>query len=147
MVAGPIANNTPIIVSAISLVFVICTLYLCWRIRSEKSLVRELKAAGLANFEEGNPECINPELTMDEQAELLPYDRKFEFPRARLKLGKQLGTGEFGIVMKAYAQGILPYEDETAVAVKMVKRMADNEVGIFIVCRSKVRLFVEMREK
>lgn len=59
----------------------------------------------------------------------MPYDKKYEFPREKLKLGKQLGAGAFGIVIKGIAQGILPYEDETIVAVKMVKQMADNEVG------------------
>lgn len=116
-------------VIAVILVLVICTVYLCLRIRRERRLFRELKAAGLANFEEGNPDSINPELALDEQADLLPYDKKYEFPREKLKLGKQLGAGAFGIVIKGIAQGILPYEDETIVAVKMVKQMADNEVG------------------
>lgn len=35
-----------------------------------------------------------------------------------------------GVVIKGIAQGILPYENETIVAVKMVKQMADNEVSI-----------------
>lgn len=43
--------------------------------------------AGLTHFEEGALECLNPELTVDDQAELLPYDKKWEFPRERLKFG------------------------------------------------------------
>ena len=39
------------------------------------------------HFEEGALDCINPDLTVDDQAELLPYDRRWEFPRDRLKLG------------------------------------------------------------
>lgn len=54
----------------------------------------------LDNFDKGNPESLNPDLPVDEQAELLPYDRKWEFPRDRLKLGKQLGAGAFGRVLK-----------------------------------------------
>ncbi|KAF7410024.1 hypothetical protein HZH68_004405 [Vespula germanica] len=86
---------------------------------------KELLETGLMHFEEGALECLNPELTVDDQAELLPYDKKWEFPRERLKLGKQLGSGAFGVVMKAEAQGI--YEDEaiTTVAVKMVRRTTD----------------------
>lgn len=102
-----------------------------------------MKAAGLFNFEEGNPDGINPDLALDEQAELLPYDKKYEFPREKLKLGKQLGAGAFGVVVKGLAQGILPYEDETTVAVKMVKQTADNEVIIMIYtifCKSNVGL-------
>lgn len=116
-------------VAALILVLVICTIYLCLRIRRERKLLRELKAAGLANFDEGNPDSINPELALDEQADLLPYDKKYEFPREKLKLGKQLGAGAFGVVVKGFAQGLLPYEEETTVAVKMVKQTADNEVN------------------
>lgn len=45
---------------------------------------------GLSNFEKGNIENINPELGIDDQAELLPYDRKWEFPIEKLKLGNKL---------------------------------------------------------
>lgn len=83
---------------------------------------KELMEAGLMHFEEGALECLNPELTIDDQAELLPYDRKFEFPRNKLKLGKQLGSGAFGVVMKAEADGIVEEGTATTVAVKMVRR-------------------------
>lgn len=33
-------------------------------------------------------ENINPNLSLDDQAELLPYDKKWEFPIEQLKLGK-----------------------------------------------------------
>lgn len=59
----------------------------------------------------------------------MPYDKKYEFPKEKLKLGKQLGAGAFGVVVKGLASGILPYEEETTVAVKMVKQTADNEVS------------------
>lgn len=114
---------------AVILVLVICTIYLYLRTRRDRRLLRELKATDLANFEEGNPDRINPDLALDEQADLLPYNKKYEFPREKLKLGKQLGAGAFGIVIKGTAQGIVPFEDETTVAVKMVKQMADIEVG------------------
>ena len=75
----------------------------------------------LDNFDKGNPESINPDLPVDEQTELLPYDKKWEFPRERLKLGKQLGAGAFGRVLKGEATGILGEEAMTTVAVKMVR--------------------------
>lgn len=50
---------------------------------------KELMEAGLMHFEEGALECLNPDLTVDDQAELLPYDKKWEFPRELLKLGEQ----------------------------------------------------------
>ena len=49
-----------------------------------------MNIAGLANFEKGALDSINPELPVDEQAELLPYDKKWEFPRDKLKLGESL---------------------------------------------------------
>jgi FMS-like tyrosine kinase 1 len=49
-----------------------------------------LTIAGLANFEKGAMDSINPELPVDEQAELLPYDKKWEFPSDNLKLGESL---------------------------------------------------------
>lgn len=119
------------ILGVIALILILAgsTIYLCLRIKRERKLTSKLKAAGFASFEEGRPDSINPDLALDEQAELLPYDRKYEFPREKLKLGKQLGAGAFGIVLKGLAHGISPYEDETVVAVKMVKRMSNDEVS------------------
>ncbi len=44
---------------------------------------------------QGNPEKINQQLTMDEQIELTPYDKRWEFPRHRLKLGSSNSTFQF----------------------------------------------------
>nr|XP_033203848.1 vascular endothelial growth factor receptor 1 isoform X1 [Bombus vancouverensis nearcticus] len=96
--------------------------YFTIKIRREKTMRKELMESGLMHFEEGAVECLNPELTVDDQAELLPYDKKWEFPREKLKLGKQLGSGAFGVVMKAEAEGICENEPITTVAVKMVRR-------------------------
>ena len=43
-----------------------------------------------------------------------------------LTLGKQLGSGAFGVVMKGVAKGIVDGEENTTVAVKMVKKNADH---------------------
>ena len=40
-----------------------------------KKCFRVLTAAELDLFERGDPESINPELGVDEQADLLPYNR------------------------------------------------------------------------
>jgi hypothetical protein len=42
---------------------------------------------GVKKLLEGNPKEINNKLPMDEQTELLPYDKRWEFPRNRLTLG------------------------------------------------------------
>lgn len=103
-------------------------------------------------FVKGNPDSINPDLPIDEQTELLPYDRRWEFPRDQLKLGKvgefsrnltcvnnllhslmstgkQLGAGAFGRVVKGEAVGIDNSEPVTTVAVKMV-RSQGNMFGL-----------------
>ncbi|CAH0759252.1 unnamed protein product [Diatraea saccharalis] len=101
-------------------------IYLTWKIMKEKKFRKELAAAGLLYFKEGVTKSLNPDLGIDEQAELLPYDEKFEFPPEKLTLGKQLGAGAFGVVYKAEARGIINAEETTPVAVKMVKKTADN---------------------
>lgn len=83
--------TTITIVLSLILLLLIATVYLCWRVRKARRTIKALKKAGLANFEEGSPDQINPDLELNEQADLLPYDKRFEFPREKLKLGQQLG--------------------------------------------------------
>ncbi|XP_059350091.1 vascular endothelial growth factor receptor 1-like [Daphnia carinata] len=69
----------------------------------------------------GNPDGIDPNLPIDYQTEFLPYDKRCEFPKKRLRLGKQLGKGCFGEVYKAEAVGLKGSEETvTTVAVKKV---------------------------
>ena len=60
-----------------------------------QKLRQQLTKAGLMHFEEGAIENLNMDLGVEDQAELLPYDRKFEFPREKLKLGKSFRNLEF----------------------------------------------------
>ncbi|XP_053666437.1 vascular endothelial growth factor receptor 1 [Anopheles marshallii] len=113
---------------------VMVSLFYC----KKKKEVKAMKEAGIVNFEEGNLGIYNPELALDEQADLLPYNTEYEFPKERLKLGKQLGTGAFGVVMKATATRIMVNEDETTVAVKMVKKQTDNEVMRALISELKI---------
>ncbi|CAH1182641.1 unnamed protein product [Phyllotreta striolata] len=114
------------IIAILFLALVALGIYLFIRVRTERRLKREMRLLGLANFEKGAVENINPELGIDDQAELLPYDKKWEFPIDQLKLGKQLGSGAFGVVLKGEAKNIVDTEPVTTVAVKMVKKNADN---------------------
>ncbi len=59
----------------------------------------ELNSADIALFLHGDPSSINPSLPVEEQATLLPYDDQVEFPRERLRLGQQIGSGAFGRVV------------------------------------------------
>ncbi|KAG8237702.1 hypothetical protein J437_LFUL017705 [Ladona fulva] len=87
--------------------------------------MNELTSREITAFHEGTLSRLNPDLEIDEQAHLLPYNKCFEFPREKLTLGKQLGNGAFGVVVKAEAQDIIEDEPTTTVAVKMVKSHAD----------------------
>ncbi|CAN9506272.1 unnamed protein product [Ophioblennius macclurei] len=49
------------------------------------------------------------------------YNRKWEFPRENLELGKELGSGAFGMVVHATAYGINKPGVSQPVAVKMLK--------------------------
>ncbi|XP_044741041.1 fibroblast growth factor receptor homolog 1-like [Chrysoperla carnea] len=51
----------------------------------------------------------------------LPIDVEWEIPRSLLTLGKSLGEGAFGKVVKAEAQGLIKQDSSTIVAVKMLK--------------------------
>ncbi|KAJ9583946.1 hypothetical protein L9F63_021720, partial [Diploptera punctata] len=77
LVSGIIACVITLVVVIIILIMKIC---------KERRLRKELDVAGLSTFVQGAMENINPELPVDEQAELLPYDKKWEFPRDKLKL-------------------------------------------------------------
>ncbi|PSN38782.1 hypothetical protein C0J52_18676, partial [Blattella germanica] len=77
------------------IILIIMIVVLCVKIRRERKLREELNVAGLANFVQGAMESINPEMPVDEQAELLPYDKKWEFPRDKLKLVELLVIVEY----------------------------------------------------
>ena len=56
--------------------------------RREKRLRRELRRNAEYLFNEGNVDQINPDSQINEQAELLPYDRRWEVDRRRITLGE-----------------------------------------------------------
>lgn len=47
-------------------------------------------------------------------------------------------AGAFGVVIKGVAQGIVPYEEETTVAVKMVKANTDDEIMRALISELKI---------
>ncbi|KAI9557942.1 hypothetical protein GHT06_014694 [Daphnia sinensis] len=70
----------------------------------------------------GNVSQLNAQSPIEEQVEFLPYDKRWEFPRSRLKLGIELGTGCFGRILKAEAVGLKDCDESVkTVAVKMVR--------------------------
>jgi FMS-like tyrosine kinase 1 len=79
---------------------------------------------------------------LNDQADLLPYDSKFEFSENKLRLGKQLGSGAFGIVLEAVADKILPDEEETIVAVKVVKTQANKDALKSLISELKIMIYL-----
>ncbi|RXG52765.1 Vascular endothelial growth factor receptor 1, partial [Armadillidium vulgare] len=77
-------------------------------------------------FRKGKAGKLNKECTIEEQAELLPYDHSYEVERENITLGKQLGTGAFGRVLMAQVKGLNRKELPTRVAIKMCKYEGDK---------------------
>nr|QWT43346.1 fibroblast growth factor receptor 1 [Alitta virens] len=66
---------------------------------------------------EGSTQCAHSGIGEYE----IPLDKEWEFPRERLVLGKQLGEGAFGMVIKADAVNMGNHSVGNTVAVKMLK--------------------------
>ncbi|KRT85113.1 Immunoglobulin, partial [Oryctes borbonicus] len=133
-------NSTPtqVAVGILLVLLIAITIPLVYKIRKERQMKKILKQAGLSNFENGAVESINPNLGIDDQAQLLPYNKKsWEIPKERIKLGKQLGAGAFGVVMEGVIER---YDNNTdlKVAVKMIKRNADDIYLIALLSELKI---------
>lgn len=95
-----------------------------------KKVILERQVSDSGNYEDSS---IAPLVKIDHQRGLmspelntvceyeLPLDPEWEFPRERVILGKPLGEGAFGQVIKAEAYGLGDKEGPTVVAVKMLK--------------------------
>ncbi|RXN28472.1 macrophage colony-stimulating factor 1 receptor-like isoform X1 [Labeo rohita] len=77
---------------------------------------------------------------------LLPYDKKLEFPRNKLKLGQVLGAGAFGKVVQATAYGLVKDESVTRVAVKMLKPSARFEEKEALMSELKILNYIGPHE-
>ncbi|CAG0889570.1 unnamed protein product [Darwinula stevensoni] len=105
--------------------FVVCSIYY-YRFRKEKARNIALSNEETEIFLKVQPGSLNSAMGLSEQAHL-PLDVQWDFPPEKLKLGKLLGSGEFGYVLKAVAIGIRPPEPETTVAVKKRKPRSSLE--------------------
>ncbi|KAB7502950.1 Platelet-derived growth factor receptor alpha [Armadillidium nasatum] len=116
-------NLDIIIVSFIIIVIIIFSFVLIFviRIKKKKNIRNHMLELQLFLFQEGNVGKLSNECTIEEQAELLPYDHAFEVEREKITLGKQLGAGAFGRVLLAQVKGLNGKESPTRVAVKMCK--------------------------
>ncbi|KAI9559362.1 hypothetical protein GHT06_016151 [Daphnia sinensis] len=91
----------------------------------------------------GNQREIDQQLGLEEQVEILPYDKRWEFPRHRLKLGVQLGAGCFGRVVKAQAIGVKDSENTVqTVAVKMVRSQTNAAALEALISELKIMIYL-----
>nr|WOX59922.1 receptor tyrosine kinase PVR2B1a [Carcinus maenas] len=108
-------------------ILIITVVVLFKRVKTERKFRKSFRANELYLFEKGNIGQLNPDCSADEQAELLPYGQEWEVPREQISLGKQLGSGAFGRVVKAKVVGLEgPATTTTTVAIKMCKSQADQ---------------------
>ncbi|XP_042225356.1 vascular endothelial growth factor receptor 1-like isoform X2 [Homarus americanus] len=117
-----------LVIAFIGIVFlVVVVVVLIKRVKTERKFRKSFRKNELYLFEKGNIGQLNPDCTADEQAELLPYDPAWEVPKEDIKIGKQLGSGAFGRVVKAVVSGLdEDGQPTTTVALKMCKSQADQ---------------------
>ncbi|KAG0729231.1 Vascular endothelial growth factor receptor 3 [Chionoecetes opilio] len=91
---------------------------------------------------EGDPSSLNPELSLEQQADLLPYNTKYEVSRDSIIFDKLLGAGAFGRVYRATVLNLLPGEARSCVAVKMIKSRTDD--AQLKALRSEVKIMIHI---
>ncbi|XP_046456190.1 vascular endothelial growth factor receptor 2-like [Daphnia pulex] len=129
-----------IIIVIISAVVLIAAISLSIKLYRDKKLNLFPGAEALLK---GKPNEMNDDLSLDDQIEILPYDRRWEFPRNRLKLGVQLGAGCFGRVVKAEAVGVKDSEENVqTVAVKMIKSQTNVAALEALVSELKIMIYL-----
>lgn len=121
---------------ALILIVILVTSFYC----KKKKEVAAMRKAGLISFAEGYKGQLNPDLPLGQQTDLLPYDSRYEFAIEKLRFGKMLGSGAFGVVMMATAQGLVPGEKETTVAVKRVLKQTDSVVMRALISELKIMI-------
>ena len=84
------------VTTTILMFLLLSVLFMC---RRQKLAKEEISAREIACFLHGNPGEYNDSLPVEEQVCLLPYDEDIEFPKERLTLGQQIGSGAFGKVV------------------------------------------------
>ncbi|RXG71191.1 Vascular endothelial growth factor receptor 3 [Armadillidium vulgare] len=115
---------TNLVITIVSLTIIVIILFafvIILVIRNKKNIRNDMLQLELFIFRKGNVGKLNKECTIEEQAELLPYDKAFEVEKENITLGKQLGAGAFGRVLLAQVKGLNGKESPTRVAVKMCK--------------------------
>ncbi|PRD24937.1 UNVERIFIED_CONTAM: Vascular endothelial growth factor receptor 3 [Trichonephila clavipes] len=131
-----------VVFGIVAIVLILVVSCLVQRIVKDKKQKKELDFISHNLFERGYIDIFNPNLPLEDQIDLLPYKHNCEFPKERLKLGKTLGQGAFGRVVKAEAIGLVDGEASTTVAVKMLKEAADTEQRKALIAELKILIHI-----
>ncbi|GFT25730.1 vascular endothelial growth factor receptor 3 [Nephila pilipes] len=131
-----------VVFGIVAIILILVVSCLVQRIVKEKKQKKELDFISHNMFERGYIDIFNPNLPLEDQIDLLPYKHNCEFPKERLKLGKTLGQGAFGRVVKAEAIGLVDGEASTTVAVKMLKEAADAEQRKALIAELKILIHI-----
>ncbi|XP_013790768.1 vascular endothelial growth factor receptor kdr-like [Limulus polyphemus] len=140
-----ISSSQKVIISVLVITGVglfILAILLIKKICTERKYKMEMEFFSYAQFERGHLHLLNPNLPLDNQIELLPYDSRWEFPKEQLKLGRTLGQGAFGRVVKAEAIGLEHGEATTTVAVKMLKEHANTDQKKALMAELKILILL-----
>ncbi|KAB7502413.1 Vascular endothelial growth factor receptor 3 [Armadillidium nasatum] len=124
-------SDTNLVITIVSFTIIVIisfsfVIILVIRIKKNKIIRNDMLQLELFLLREGNVSKLNKECTIEEQAEMLPYDNSFEIERENITLGKQLGAGAFGKVLLAQVKGLNGKESPTRVALKMCKYEYDK---------------------
>uniref|UniRef100_A0A914VA65 Protein kinase domain-containing protein n=1 Tax=Plectus sambesii TaxID=2011161 RepID=A0A914VA65_9BILA len=127
-----------LLICALLLIISICALLLCrWYIRHEQKLaekrlyIDKLRMAPWSTMNSSHSRSImeaNIIYTDQDiaQGQTYGYIDKYEMPYERLRLGRVIGQGAFGLVYMGMAEGINGVVGPTTVAIKQLKANADE---------------------
>nr|WOX59906.1 receptor tyrosine kinase PVR1 [Gecarcinus lateralis] len=145
VVRDPDNQRTVIILAVVGILIaalVVLSVFFCRKIYQARKETLNLQLREQKMFIEGDPSSLNPEISLEQQAELLPYNTKYEVSRDSIIFDKLLGAGAFGRVYRATALNLLPGEARTTVAVKMMKSRTD--CAQLKALRSEVKIMIHI---
>ncbi|XP_069946916.1 vascular endothelial growth factor receptor kdr-like isoform X4 [Cherax quadricarinatus] len=131
-----------IIGGVLIVILLVISVVFCRKIYQDRKRALRLRLKDQQLFNEGDPGSLNPEIGIDQQAELLPYNTKYEVPRDSIIFDKLLGAGAFGRVYRATAINLIPGQSRTTVAVKMMKSRTDS--AQLKALRSEVKIMIHI---
>jgi hypothetical protein len=87
---------------------------------------------------------INPNLSLNEQAQNIAYSGKYEIDRDKFKIGQLLGGGSFGSVFEGSAEDLIQSRRKIKIAIKTVNNPLDYSQLYTLMCEIKVLDMLEL---